>query len=207
VGVQNRHLARATGRVEVRALRVLQVREDVAAAAVDATITFTFVVDEGEEESVIPRTFQSPVILARRNGPVSWAVVDVVRDGRSMTDSITILDPPVATRDRGVKVELVSVYRFTSGTVVNLKIENTGSRPIRIDRAGSVLQAAGQSLDPLGATASLSDPLPPGESVQGAFDFPNLALTVVPESLLLRLRGEPEPITLTLPAQAFDQGA
>jgi hypothetical protein len=207
VGVQNRHLVEATGRVEVRALRVLQVRDEVAAAAIDATITFTFVSGEGQDEAVIPRSFQSPMILARRDGPGSWAVINVVRDGRSMTDSITVLDPPIVARRRGVVVELVSVYRFTSGTVVNMRVRNTGSRTVSVDRERSVLQVAGQVLQPLGSTASLSEPLPRRGSVQAAFDFPNMALTSVPESLLLRLLGEAEPIALAFPAEAFGQGA
>lgn len=205
LGVQNRYLAQATGRLEVRALRVLQIRDEVAAAAVDATVTFAFVTGEEEREAVTERSFQSPAILTRRGGPGSWAVVDVVRDGRSMTDSITVLDPPVAARGGGLEVEVVSLYRFTSGTVVNLRVRNTGPGPVRIDRERSVLQVGGQALRPLGTTPTLVVPLPAKRRVQAAFDFPDVPPTAVPEGLLLRLHGEEEPIALPFPPQAFAQ--
>lgn len=203
VGVQNRHLPEATGRLDVQAIRVLQLQDPVALAAVDATVSFTFVNEEGQEEQGIPRTFQSPVILTRRPGSMSWAVADVVRDGRSMIESITVLNPPVTARHAGLAVELVSVYRFSSGTVVNLTFRNTGSRPVRIDRERSVLQVDGQTLQPEASTASLAEPIPAGGSLQAAFNFSGVPLTAVPEGLLLRLRGENEPISLRLPAEPF----
>ncbi|HEV8571426.1 MAG TPA: hypothetical protein VGR49_00065 [Actinomycetota bacterium] len=206
LGVQNRHLEQATGNLEVRAVRILQIRDEVAAAAVDADVRFTFLAEEGEE-SAIPRSFQSPVILSRHGGPGSWAVLDVVRDGRSMTDSITVLKPPVSARDQGLVVEAVSVYRFTAGTVVNLRVRNVGGDPVRIDRERSVLQVAGQSLRPLGTTVTFSGALPPDRLIQGAFDFPNVELTTIPEGMLLRFHDGREPITLAFPAEAFAQGA
>ncbi|MGH2682978.1 MAG: hypothetical protein ACRDIX_07070 [Actinomycetota bacterium] len=206
LGVQNRHLDRATGDLEVGAVRLLQIRDEVAAAAIDATVTFTFEVTEGEE-SMITRSFQSPVILTRLERPGSWAVLDVVRDGRSMTDSIILLDPPVAARGNGLVVEAVSVYRFTAGTVVNLRVRNVGGSPIRIDRERSVLQVAGQPLRPLGTTVTFSGALPPDQLVQGAFDFPDVALTAAPEAIVLRFHDDREPIALAFPPEAFAQGA
>jgi hypothetical protein len=206
LGVQNRHLERTTGELDIRAVRILQIRDEVAAAAIDADVRFTFQAQEGEE-SMIPRSFQSPVILTRLGGPGSWAVVDVVRDGRSMTDSITLLEPPVSARGQGLVVEAVSVYRFTAGTVVNLRLRNVGGDRIRIDRERTVLQVAGQALRPLGTTVTLSGALPADRLLQGAFDFPDVELTTVPEGMLLRFHGDREPVTLTFPAEAFGQGA
>jgi hypothetical protein len=205
LGVQNRHLEQASGDLEVRAVRTLQVRDDVAAAALDATVTFRFVADPDDEEAVIPRSFQSPVILTRREEPGSWAVVDVVRDGRSMTDSITIFEPPVSVRSDGLVVEAVSVYRFTSGTVVNMRMRNVGPEPVRIDRERLVLQLAGEPVRPLGTTRTLSRHLPLDDLVQGAFDFPGVDLTAVPEGMLLRFHGKREPVPLAFPADAFAQ--
>ncbi len=207
LGVQNRHLVRASGELDLRAVRILQVRGEVAAAAVDATVTFTFVTNADQEEATIPRTFQSPMILSRREGPASWAVLDVVRDGRSMTDSITVLQPPVSGRNDGLVVEAVSVYRFTSGTVVNVRLRNVGTEPVRIDRERSALQVGGQPLRPLGTTRTLAGSLPRDELVQGAFDFPEMELTTVPEGMLLRFHGDRKPLTLPFPAEAFAQGA
>jgi hypothetical protein len=205
LGVQNRHLVRATGDLEVRAVRTLQIRGDVAAAALDATVTFTFVAERNEEEATIPRSFQSPVILTRRDQPGSWAVVDVVRDGRSMTDSITVFDPPISARSEGLVVEAVSVYRFTSGTVINLRMRNVGPERVRVDRERSVLQISGQPVRPLGTTRTLSRHLPLDDLVQGAFDFPGVELSAVPEGMLLRFHGNREPVTLAFPAEAFAQ--
>jgi hypothetical protein len=205
LGVQNRHLVRATGDLQVRAVRILQVRDDVAAAALDATVTFTFVTERNQEEATIPRAFQSPVILTRREEPGSWAVVDVVRDGRSMTDSITVFDPPVSARSGGLVVEAVSVYRFTSGTVVNMRMRNVGSEPVRIDRERSVLQIPGRPVRPVGTTRTLARDLPLDDPVQGAFDFPDVELSAVPEGMLLRFHGSREPVTLAFPAEAFAQ--
>ena len=203
LGVQNRHLEQATGELEVRAVRILQVRGDVAAAALEATVTFTFVAERDDEEATIPRSFQSPVILTRRDEPGSWAVVDVVRDGRSMTDSITVFDPPVSARSNGFVVEAVSVYRFTSGTVINLRMRNAGTGPVRIDRERSVLHVSGQPVRPLGTTRTLSRHLPLDDPVQGAFDFPGVELSAVPDGMLLRFHGDREPVTLAFPAEAF----
>ena len=205
LGVQNRHLVRATGDLEVRAIRVLQVREDVAAAALDATVTFRFVTEKNGQASSVPRSFQSPVILTRGDRAGSWLVVDVVRDGRSMMDSIILLDPPVSVREEGLVVQVVSVYRFTSGTVVNMRMRSVGSQRIRIDRERSVLQVTGRSLRPLGTTRTLSGTLPHDELVQGAFDFGGLGLTAVPEGMLIRFHGNREPLALPFPPEAFAQ--
>ncbi|HEV8682452.1 MAG TPA: hypothetical protein VGS09_06735 [Actinomycetota bacterium] len=205
LGVQNRHLEQATGELEVRGVRVLQIQDDVAAAAVDADVSFTFMAEEGEE-TILPRNFQSPVILTRLDGPASWAVLDVVRDGRSMTDSITLLDPPASARGEGLVVEVVSIYRFSAGTVVNLRVRNIGGDPVRIDRERTELQVGGMSLNPIGTTRTFARPLPHNELVQGAFDFDNVELTTVPEAMVLRFHGDREPIALAFPAEAFAQG-
>ena len=202
LGVQNRHLDQATGDLEVRAVRVLQI-DDIAVAALDATVTFRFVADRGDQESTVPRSFQSPVFLVRGEEPGSWAVGDVVRDGRSMTESITIFEPPVSARSDGLVVEAVSIYRFTSGTVVNLRMRNVGDEPIRIDRERSVLQLAGQPVRPLGTTRTLSRQLPLDDPVQGAFDFPGVDLSAVPRGMLLRFHGNRDPVPLPFPAEAF----
>jgi hypothetical protein len=161
------------------------------------------VAERDDEEATIPRSFQSPVILTRRDEPGSWAVVDVVRDGRSMTDSITVFDPPVSARSSGFVVEAVSVYRFTSGTVINLRMRNAGTEPVRIDRERSVLHVSGQPVRPLGTTRTLSRHLPLDDPVQGAFDFPGVELSAVPDGMLLRFHGDREPVTLAFPAEAF----
>jgi hypothetical protein len=204
LGVQNRHLGLAGGDLEVRGIRVLQIRDDVAAAALDATVTFTFVA----QEAPVPRSFQSPIILTRRPAPGSWAVADFVRDGRSMTDSITIFDPPVSARTDGLVVKAVSVYRFTSRTMVNLRMRNVrGDEQVRVDRERSVLHVSGQPMRPLATTSTLSRTIPLDDLVQGAFQFPGVELTAVPEGMHLRFHGNRDPVTLAFPAEAFAQGA
>jgi hypothetical protein len=202
--VQNRHGTPATGELEVQAVRILAIQDRVAAAAVDATIRFTVVGEDGEEDTSV-RSFQSPVIL-RSDAPGSWAVSDVERDGRSMTDSITLLEPPVTARRAGLAIEAVSVYRFTSGTFVNLRVRNSGRDPVRFDRERSALLVAGQQVRAQATTETLSGAVPPDRGVQGAFLFPAVAPTAVPEGLLLRFHGDREPITLAFPVEAFAEG-
>jgi hypothetical protein len=205
LGVQNRNETPATGELEVQAVRILQVQDRVAAAAVDATIRFTVLGKNGKEDMSV-RSFQSPVIL-RSDAPGSWAVLDVERDGRSMTDSISLLDPPVAARGHGLAIEAVSVYRFTSGTFVNLRVRNAGGDPVRLDRERSALLVTGQQVRAQATTATLDGALPPDRLVQGAFLFPAVGPTAVPEGLLLRFHGDRGPISLAFPAEAFAPAA
>ncbi len=146
------------------------------------------------------------MILARAGeDPDSWRVVDAARDGRSMQESITLFEEMPARVDRGgIQVQVMSLYRFSSGTVVNLRIKNTTPRTLRIDAAHSILQVAGRFLGASGSTATLRRPVRPGASVDGALNFPPLSLTSSPQLVMVHFRGENAPVaTVELPQEAF----
>jgi hypothetical protein len=203
--VQNLGLqGRISGDLELRALRVLDVGDEAAAAAVDATVTLTLPAEAGLNR--LRRRFGSPVILARAgDDPDTWRVVDATRDGRSMQESITLFEEiPARVDQEGIKVQVVSLYRFSSGTVANLRIQNTTRRALRIDAPHSILQVAGRFLGANGSTATLQRPIRPGSSIDGALNFPPLPLTSTPELVMVHFRGENAPVaTVELPPEAF----
>jgi hypothetical protein len=193
-----------SGDLELRAFRVLEIGDEAAAAAVDATVTLTFPAEAGVDR--IRRTFGSPVILARSGEDrESWQVVDATRDGRSMQESITLFEEMPARVDRGgIQVQVVSLYRFSSGTVVNLRIRNGTGRTLRVDASHSILQIAGRFLGAMGSTTTLRLPVRPGNTVDGALNFDPLRLTSTPQLAMVHFRGKDAPVaTVQLPAGAF----
>ncbi|HZA26264.1 MAG TPA: hypothetical protein VE915_01280 [Actinomycetota bacterium] len=196
------------GELDLRDLRVLEIGEQVAAAAVDATVTVTVPGEGGVDR--IPRNFGSPVLLARAaEDPTSWQVVDATRDGRSMQDSITLFDEVPARADEdGIRIEVVSLYRFTSGTVANMRIRNGTNRTLRVDIPHSILQVGGRFHGAMQGTPTLRLSISPGDSVDGALNFPPVTLMSNPELVKVHFRGDPAPVaTVTLPAEAFLPGS
>lgn len=198
---------RLGGEADIRAVRVLRLREDLAAAAVDASVHFTFREGDGPPTPLTPRRFHGPMILVPTTGPGGWGVFDVVRDGRAMRDSIVLLDPPATARGQGLRVEVVSVHRFTSGTSVNLRIRNRRDEIAEVDVPHTVLQVNGRFLGARAASVGLLAPLPAGSEREGVLEFPTVELTWVPEILLVRVAGIDEPVQVPLPPQAFLSGA
>lgn len=209
LGVQNLGLeGRLTGELDLRALQVLEVGEEVAAAAVDATVTLMPPAVEGTPDPIL-RNFGSPVLLARAaSDPASWQVVDATRDGRSMQDSITLFEEIPARMEDGIGIEVMSVYRFASGTVANLRIRNGTDRTLRVDRPHSILQVGGRFLGATTATATLGVPLRPGDSIDGALNFPAVTFMASIDLVTVHFHGDPAPtVTVTLPAEAFVVGS
>jgi hypothetical protein len=208
LSVQNLGLqGRLSGELDLRALRVLEIGEQVAAAAVDATVTLSVSMEGGVD--TIRRNFGSPILLARAaEDPTSWQVVDATRDGRSMQDSITLFEEtPARVDENGIQIDVVSLYRFASGTVANLRIRNATDRPVRVDVPHSVLQVGGRFLGATGTTPTLRVPLRPGDSRDGALNFPPITFMENPELAMVHFHGDPAPVaTVTLPVEAFSVG-
>jgi hypothetical protein len=197
-----------TGELELRDLRVLEIGEQVAAAAVDATVTLTIPAEGGNER--ILRNFGSPILLARAaEDPISWQVVDATRDGRSMQDSITLFEEmPARVDEGGIEVEVVSLYRFASGTVANIRIHNATKRTLRVDRPHSILQVGGRFMGSTGLTGTLRVPLKPGDSIDGALNFDPIELMSNPERVMVHFHGDAAPVaTVNLPVDAFLLGS
>jgi hypothetical protein len=195
--VQNRGLS-LTGSLEIRRLQVLEVTADQAMVAVDATVAFT-VAGSGK----VLRRFESPMLLARQGGV--WSVFDATRDGRPMQDAISLLRPPASAEDGEVVVEVQSVFRFTTGTSVNIRLTNRSSRPVSVIDRTSLLQVGGLTVQGLASSVTLQDPVPPGGSAEGMIEFPQVPLDGLPEVVGVALRGaDVDGVVVGLPAGAFE---
>ncbi|HYH27932.1 MAG TPA: hypothetical protein VEA19_04035 [Actinomycetota bacterium] len=194
---------RISADLEVAGIRTVQIEGQAAAAGVQAAVAITSPGRDGQP-AINVRRFQSPFLLVRGDEPLEWRVVDVNRDGRSMRDAITVLEG-VGAEAAGLQVEVASVYRFASGTVVNVRIKNGRDVAVTVDGRHSVLQVGGRFLGSSLITSSLARPIPPDSTAEGAFNFPPIPLTSVPELLrlfILEEDGEPE-VVVNLPFEQF----
>jgi hypothetical protein len=198
--VQNRDLS-LSGDLSIERLRVLNVAGDVATVGIEATVTFTL--PEGGD---LIRRFESPMMVARQGQ--SWSVFDATRDGRSMQESISLIDPPARDADAGVTVEVGSVFRFTAGTAVNVIVLNESAGTVQVDPQRSLLQVG--AFPPIRGRAtstSLQDDLRPGQEVEGMIEFPPIPLERAPNLLGVALRGrETDGVVVNLPPEAFAPG-
>jgi hypothetical protein len=184
--------------LDLRDLRLIDIRDDAAQVVLDAAMTHT---DEAVE---VTRLMQSPMALVRDPmAPGGWSVVDAVRDGRPMRRSITLYQS-AAVRTEELRLEVRSVYQFTSGTVANVRLTNGTSRPVSIDRPHSLVQAAGRFVGSTAATGRLLGPIPPGGTVEGAFRFHTVPLNWVPEKVMVHFLDAPTPVvSVDLPYEDF----
>jgi predicted small lipoprotein YifL len=198
--VQNQDLG-LSGDLSIDRLRVLNVAGDVATVGIDATVTFTL--PEGGD---LIRRFESPLMVARQGE--SWSVFDATRDGRSMQESISVIDPPARDAHGGVTVEVGSVFRFTAGTAVNVLVLNGSAGTVKVDPQRSLLQVG--AFPPIRGRAtstSLQDEMRPGQEVEGMIEFPPIPLERAPNLVGVALRGrETEGVVVNLPPEAFAPG-
>jgi hypothetical protein len=198
--IQNQDLA-LPGDLSIDRLRVLNIAGGVATVGIDATVTFTL--PEGGD---LIRRFESPMLVARRGD--SWGVFDATRDGRSMQESISLIDPPARGTDAGITVEVGSIFRFTAGTAVNVLVVNESPGPVRIHPERSLLQVG--TFPPIRGRAlstSLQEGVGPGQEVEGMIEFPPIALERAPSLIGVALRGgRTEGVVLGLPPEAFASG-
>jgi hypothetical protein len=198
--IQNQDLA-LPGDLSIDRLRVLNIAGGVATVGIDATVTFTL--PEGGD---LIRRFESPMLVARQGD--SWGVFDATRDGRSMQESISLIDPPARGTDAGITVEVGSIFRFTAGTAVNVLVVNESPGPVRIHPERSLLQVG--TFPPIRGRAlstSLQEGVGPGQEVEGMIEFPPIALERAPSLIGVALRGgRTEGVVLGLPPKAFASG-
>jgi hypothetical protein len=198
--IQNQDLA-LPGDLSIDRLRVLNIAGGVATVGIDATVTFTL--PEGGD---LIRRFESPMLVARQGD--SWGVFDATRDGRSMQESISLIDPPARGTDAGITVEVGSIFRFTAGTAVNVLVVNESPGPVRIHPERSLLQVG--TFPPIRGRAlstSLQEGVGPGQEVEGMIEFPPIALERAPSLIGVALRGgRTEGVVLGLPPEAFASG-
>lgn len=188
------------GRVEVASIRVEEIGERRARAVVDATVVQDAVTDDGEVVEV-DRRFNGPILLVREGGV--WRVADLVRDGSPMSYSIAVFEDPPEARADGVRVEVRSVYRFRSGTVANVRIENLTEGALVVDRRHSLIQAAGRWVGATDSTDALGMPIPPGWVVEGSLAYHTIPIRWLPERVFVHFLRGPKPLAVDLPRAAF----
>jgi hypothetical protein len=197
--IQNRDNS-LDGVLEVHRVRVLEIQGDFAAVGVDATVHFTL-----PDGSTFGRRFESPVLLAKQGPGEAWVVIDAVRDGRSMQDAIGLIRPPAMVIQNGITVEVPSVFRFTPGTVVNIRVTNDTGRAVRLSASRSTLVSSGIALPGRATNRELRGPIPPGGQVEGMVEFDQIPLEQPPRVFELGFEGE-APIAVQLPPEAFAVG-
>ena len=190
------------GRVELGGVSVDRVQSNEAVVRVDATVTSTLH-EPGGRVVRMPRSFAGPMRLIRDPAaPFGWAVADLVRDGRPMSIAITVFDGAAEAEEGGIRVEVASLYRFSSGTFATLRISNASDEPVVVDRPRSLVQASGRFVGATATSDELASPIPPGASVEGAIDFHGIPLRWLPEGLALQFEG-PFSVNVDLPFEAF----
>jgi hypothetical protein len=187
-----------TGSLDVRRLHVLQLDDNQALVAVDAVVTFQV---EGGGTAI--RRFESPLMLARRGG--LWAVFDATRDGRTMQETISVIQPAASGEDGGIAVQVRSLFRFTAGTSVNVRVTNRSDDPVSVSPRRSLLQVGGLTVPGRATSEDLQDPLAPGDSVEGILEFPQVPLDGMPELVGVALTGaDVDGVVVPLPPDAFE---
>lgn len=189
-----------SGRVDLDSLRVESISGATAVAVVDATVLQPTRDEEGERRTVA-RSFNGPVELRRDAG--GWRVVDIVRDGAPMSYAIALFDEPASAEHDGVRVDVESVYRFRSGTVATVRIENGTDDPLRVDRIHSLIQAAGRWVGTIDVAGGLAAPIPPGAVIAGSFAYHPIPIRWLPERVFVHFTRGPEPIPVDLPREGF----
>lgn len=191
-----------SGRVDLGSVVVDRLEDDAAFVRVDATVTATLHHPGGKVVRA-PRRFVGPMLLVRDAGArFGWSVADLVRDGRPMSLSITVFDERAQAADEGIGIEVVSLYRFSTGTFATFRITNDTDGPLVVDRPHSLIQAAGRFVGATRASDGFAMPIRPGASVEGALDFHRIPLRWLPEKVMLHFEG-PRVVTVDLPAEAF----
>lgn len=189
------------GRVEIQSLEVESIRGAEAIAVVDATVLQPARDEEGDLTEV-SRSFNGPVAL-RRDATAGWRVVDIVRDGAPMSYAIGIFDEPASAEEAGIRIEIPSVYRFRSGTVATIRIDNATGTPLRVDRTHSLIQAAGRWVGAIDVAGDLETPIPPGVVVEGSFAYHPIPIRWLPEKVFVHFVRGPHPISVDLPREGF----
>lgn len=140
--------------------------------AVDASVTFTFAPMDAQPFERT-RSLAGGMVLVK-TGPLEWQVLDATRDGQPMSDGIQILKDQVL-KDRGVSVQLDSVFTFAPNWQLNAIVTNHTAHPVALDPAGAILlvKTGKGQFDPVdGVTTGSLESVPAHGSVKGLMAFP-----------------------------------
>lgn len=138
---------------------------DLARVRVRASVTFEYEPDEGDPFE-ITRVLDGPMILLRV-GIADWRVVELTRDGATLTDGIRDLGDERFRRD-DVVLEVHSAFLFPVGWQFNVTVENRTTG--RIELVFAALETDAGSEDGV-ATPSLQG-IPTSTGALGILAFP-----------------------------------
>jgi hypothetical protein len=147
-------------------------RASGASVGLSASVAFRFS-PNGDEPFEFVRILDGPVTLVRTS-PGSYRVLDLIRDGVPMSDSIEIFTNQTR-KDGDVSVTMDSLFMFMPTWQFNVVVENDSRRVLLMAADGAALFLdRGDGFERVGGTARVTPSLvtiPAGETVEGLAAF------------------------------------
>ena len=147
-------------------------RASGASVGLSASVAFRFT-PNGDEPFEFVRILDGPVTLVRTS-PGSYRVLDLVRDGVPMSDSIQPFHNQTRT-DGGLTVKMDSLFMFMPNWQFNVIVENLGGHDVQLAEDGAALFVdRGDGFDRVRGMVAVTHSLvtiPSGETAQGLVAF------------------------------------
>ncbi|HET8526855.1 MAG TPA: hypothetical protein VFM81_09500 [Actinomycetota bacterium] len=147
-------------------------RASGASVGLSASVAFRFS-PKGDKPFEFVRILDGPVTLVRTS-PGSYRVLDLVRDGVPMSDSIQPFRNQTRT-EGGVSVTMDSLFMFMPTWQFNIVVENAGPRDVQITEDGAALFVdRGDGFERVGGQPRVTSSLvtiPSGRTVEGLVAF------------------------------------
>jgi hypothetical protein len=147
-------------------------RASGASVGLSASVAFRFS-PNGDEPFEFVRILDGPVTLVRTS-PGSYRVLDLIRDGVPMSDSIEIFTNQTR-KDGDVSVTMDSLFMFMPTWQFNVVVENDSRRVLLMAADGAALFLdRGDGFERVGGTARVTPSLvtiPAGETAEGLAAF------------------------------------
>src|SRR5262245_23850155 len=112
-------------------------RASGASVGLSASVGFRFTPSNGDDPIDRIRILDGPVTLIRTS-PGSYRVLDLIRDGVPMSDSIQPFKGQTRTEGR-VTVTMDSLFMFMPNWQFNVIVTNEGARDVRLSESGAAL--------------------------------------------------------------------
>ena len=147
-------------------------RASGASVGLSASVAFRFS-PNGDKPFEFVRILDGPVTLVRTS-PGSYLVLDLVRDGVPMSDSIQPFRNQTRTQS-GVTVRMDSLFMFMPNWQFNVIVENRSDHDIELAVDGAALFVdRGDGFDRVGGTVAVTpslETIPAGQTVEGLVAF------------------------------------
>jgi hypothetical protein len=147
-------------------------RASGASVGLSASVAFRFS-PNGDKPFDFVRILDGPVTLVRTS-PASYRVLDLVRDGVPMSDSIQLFRNQTRS-DGGVTVTMDSLFMFIPNWQFNVVVENATSHDVQLAEDGAALFVdRGDGFDRVGGQPRITSSLltiPAGQTVEGLVAF------------------------------------